>query len=199
MYPQDAALLAALKAIADESRLALLRLLQQREYTVGELAATVNLSEPTVSHHLAKLRDSELVTLRMAGTQRFYRLNDVGLNRLKGWVAVLEQFPPTSEEKLSDNAWIEALDWPEADKKILRDYTHDGKIVHLPAKQARLMVLLRYLATHFEPNRMYSEAEVNAIIKAVYEKDHVSLRRDLVDTGYLHRERGGGSYWLAEE
>lgn len=198
MHPQDETLLVALKAVADESRLALLRLLHQREYTVGELAATVSLSEPTVSHHLAKLRNAELVTLRMAGTQRFYRLNDVGLNRLKECVTVLEQNPPSPVAAVSENSWITALDWPEDDKKVLRDYTHNGKIARLPSKQGRLMVLLRWLATHFEVKRFYSEAEVNAIIKAVYEPDYVGLRRDLVDMGYLHRERGGGNYWLAE-
>jgi hypothetical protein len=40
---------------------------------------------------------------------------------------------------------------------------------------------------------------VNAILKSVYEPDFVSLRRDLVDFGYLRRERGGGKYWLATE
>jgi hypothetical protein len=33
------------------------------------------------------------------------------------------------------------------------------------------------------------------VLKSVYEADFVSLRRDLVDFGYLRRERGGGKYW----
>jgi hypothetical protein len=33
-------------------------------------------------------------------------------------------------------------------------------------------------------------------LKAVYEIGFVTLRRDLVDFGYLRRERGGGKYWL---
>jgi DNA-binding transcriptional ArsR family regulator len=60
-----------LKALADDSRLALLRLLNEGERTVGDLARQVDLGEPTVSHHLSRLREAGLVTLRMAGNQRF--------------------------------------------------------------------------------------------------------------------------------
>jgi len=45
-------LLTSLKAVADESRLTIIARLHEREYTVGELATAINLTEPTVSHHL---------------------------------------------------------------------------------------------------------------------------------------------------
>ncbi|MBZ0305914.1 MAG: DUF2087 domain-containing protein [Anaerolineae bacterium] len=60
-----------------------------------------------------------------------------------------------------------------------------------------MLVILRWLATLFEADKLYTEPEINAILKAVYESDHVTLRRELVDYGYLRRERGGGKYWLA--
>jgi hypothetical protein len=60
-------------------------------------------------------------------------------------------------------------------------------------------VILRYLATLFEAGRTYTEAEVNTILKSVYEPDYVGLRRDLVDFRYLRRERSGSSYWLAPD
>src|SRR5689334_18009383 len=83
-----------LKALADESRLTLFRLLNEREYTVGDLAERISLTEPTVSHHLGKLREAGLVTLRMAGNQRFYRVNGNGLARFKQLAAQIEQTPP---------------------------------------------------------------------------------------------------------
>ena len=33
-----------------------------------------------------------------------------------------------------------------------------------------MLVILRWLATFFQPDRLYSEAEVNAVLKAVYEE-----------------------------
>ncbi|MEP7292478.1 MAG: metalloregulator ArsR/SmtB family transcription factor, partial [Chloroflexota bacterium] len=74
-------LLTLLKVLADESRLTLIRLLNEREYNAGELATELELAEPTVSHHLAKLHGAGLIRLRMAGNQRFYALNVMELNQ----------------------------------------------------------------------------------------------------------------------
>ena len=196
-YQED--ILFALKALADESRLALLRMLNEREITVGELAQKIELSEPTVSHHLARLREAGLVTLRMAGNQRYYRVNETGLARFKRLANEIEQMPVAAESVDDDSAWIAALGWSTTDQKVLRKHTQGRQIKFLPSKQNELFVMLRWLTTLFEAERMYSEAEVNELLKAVYEEDYVSLRRDLVDMGYLRRERGGGKYWLAPE
>ncbi len=190
-------ILEMLRALADESRLALLRLVSQKEYTVGDLAELVGLGAPTVSHHLTRLRKAGLVTLRMAGNQRFYRVNSGGLDRFKQLAGEIERLPVAPESVETDEAWIPRLDWDVEDQKVLHEYTHDRKLIRLPSKQKRLLVILRWLATLFQPDVLYSETEVNNILRAVYEKDYVSLRRDLVDFGYLRRERGGGKYWLA--
>ena len=194
-------LLDLLKALADESRLTLLRLLHEHEYTVGDLAERVQLSEPTVSHHLARLREVGLVTPRMAGNQRFYRVNNGGLARFKRLVSEIEQAPRAPDVAVSDDGWIAALCWDAWDLQVLRDHTVNRQLTHIPSKQKKLLVVLRWLATLFQPEKLYTEPEVNAILKAVYETDFVGLRRDLVDFGYLRRERGGGKYWLtpAEE
>lgn len=190
-------LLGMLKALADESRLLMLRVLHEREYTVGELAKRVQLGEPTVSHHLARLREQEFVTLRMAGNQRFYRANPNGIARFKQCASKIELLPPEPAIVVSDESWIDALGWAAEDVQVLRDFTVNGVLTNLPSKQKKLLVILRWLATLFQPDTMYTEGEVNAILKAVYAEDFVGLRRDLVDMGYLRRERGGGKYWLA--
>ncbi len=190
-------ILEMLKALADPSRLSIVRWLNQQEYSVGDLARLVDLSEPTVSHHLAKLREAGLVNLRTAGTQRFYKVNQAGLARFKRSVEKIEQMPETAKPAARDDQWIKDLSWDAADQQVLRDYTRDGQLTTIPSKQKKLLVILRWLASLFERERMYSEAEVNAVLKSAYEEDFVSLRRDMVDLGYLRRERGGGKYWLA--
>lgn len=184
-----------LKALADDSRLTLIRLLEDGERTVGDLAQAVSLTDPTVSHHLSRLREAGLVSLRMAGNQRFYRINAGGLADFKRLAAEVEHMPPPAEPVVNDQSWIEALGWGEYDQKVLRDYTLNGRLTQIPLKQKKLDVILRWLATLFEPGRLYTEPEVNAVINAVHE-DHASLRRELIGFGYLRRERGGGKYWL---
>lgn len=189
-------LLHMLKALADESRLTLLNLLSEGELTVGELAERVELSEPTVSHHLSKLRGIGFVSLRMAGNQRFYSINETKLGDFKHMAAQIERLPAVPQREASDNEWIDALDLDDADKQVLRDFTFNGRLRKLPVKsQKKTLVILRWVATLFEPGKMYTEPEVNVVLKSVYEADFVSLRRDLIDFGYLRRELGGGKYW----
>ncbi|MBE0696665.1 MAG: metalloregulator ArsR/SmtB family transcription factor, partial [Anaerolineaceae bacterium] len=153
-------ILGQLKILADESRLTLLRLLNIEEHTVGDLAAKIELGEPTVSHHLARLREAGLVTLRMAGNQRFYRINPTGLAKFKQLVEEIEKFPPEPEMQNcgEEDAWISALGWDAWDQRVLLEHTSCGILTGLPAKQKKMLVIIRWLATLFQPDRLYSEA-----------------------------------------
>jgi ArsR family transcriptional regulator, arsenate/arsenite/antimonite-responsive transcriptional repressor len=64
-----------IKAMADETRQRILTLLQEGEMSVNDLAEHIKLTQPTISHHLAVLRNSNLVLYRREGRQTFYRAN----------------------------------------------------------------------------------------------------------------------------
>ena len=66
------------KALADETRLRLLRLLQAEELNVQELCRILDAAQPKVSRHLAVLRQAGLVQDRREGTRVFYSLTDAG-------------------------------------------------------------------------------------------------------------------------
>ncbi len=184
-------LLNLLKTVADETRLRMVGLMSERAYTVSEMATVFNLTEPTVSHHVSKLHSAGLLRLRMEGNQRFYSINEKRLATLKAYVNGIEKLPSKVEKAKSDTAWIEELDWNEADKKVLRDCTVDGRMAYWPAKNSKFLVVLRWVATKFQPGTHYTEKQVNAILKEVHE-DFATMRRSLVDYGYMRRERGGG-------
>ena len=60
------------------------------------------------------------------------------------------------------------------------------------------MWALLYLASRFEADRSYSEAEVNELLEALHTfHDPATLRRDLYEHGFFERERDGSRYWLA--
>lgn len=63
------------KAFSDRSRLKILGLLADKELTVNEITDKIGLSQPTVSRHLAILREAEVVIDRREGQQVFYSLN----------------------------------------------------------------------------------------------------------------------------
>ena len=66
----------------------------------------------------------------------------------------------------------------------------------LSSREKKKLVALRRIAEEFEPDRQYSEKEVNAILKAIF-PDFATLRRDLIDYGYLKRTADCSAYWKA--
>ena len=71
-------------------------------------------------------------------------------------------------------------------------FVSDGRLTSLPTRAAMLDAACAFLAERFEPDRLYDESEVNAIL-ADDAPDVATLRRLLVDHGYLGRRKG--AYW----
>jgi ArsR family transcriptional regulator len=63
------------KAISDDTRQKIMSQCCCCELSVNEIVEKMEVSQPTVSHHLAILRDADLVTVREEGKQTFYTLN----------------------------------------------------------------------------------------------------------------------------
>ena len=63
------------KAISDDTRQKIMSECCCCELSVNEIVEKMEVSQPTVSHHLAILRDAGLVTVREEGKQTFYTLN----------------------------------------------------------------------------------------------------------------------------
>ncbi len=67
------------KALADETRQKIMKLCCCHWLSVNEIVEHLNVTQPTVSHHLAILKEAGLVNVREEGKQTFYQLNQ---NRL---------------------------------------------------------------------------------------------------------------------
>ncbi len=63
------------KAFGDRTRLRIVALLADKELTVNEIVAVIGLSQPTISRHLAVLRQAEVVHDRRDGQKVYYRLD----------------------------------------------------------------------------------------------------------------------------
>lgn len=90
---------------------------------------------------------------------------------------------PKDEEPL-------AMDEPAL---TLRRFMKDGKLQAMPVQPKRQQYILAEVARAFEPGIRYTERQVDAILKQIYEYDHCSLRRSLVDFKFLNRAEG--IYW----
>lgn len=69
------------------------------------------------------------------------------------------------------------------------------KLKHFPVKEKKKIIILARIAEQFERERRYSEKEINIILKNNYE-DHVTLRRYLIEYGFMQRTTDCNEYWL---
>jgi hypothetical protein len=71
----------------------------------------------------------------------------------------------------------------------LETFMPGGKLVAFPKKNDQIVVILNEMAQRFEAGKQYTEKEVNVILEDINE-DYCTLRRCLVDYGYLSRSAG---------
>lgn len=68
------------------------------------------------------------------------------------------------------------------------------KLNRLPAKQKQKVVVLKRISEQFDTDKEYMEKEVNAIIESIYD-DYVTVRRYMIEYGFLKRTDDGTKYW----
>jgi DNA-binding transcriptional ArsR family regulator len=73
------------KALGDQTRREILRLLTSGEKNAGELAAHFDLTKPSVSHHFSVLKDADLIRSRREGQQIYYSLNTTVVQDVLTW------------------------------------------------------------------------------------------------------------------
>jgi ArsR family transcriptional regulator len=83
------------KALADDTRQEIMTVCCCQWVSVGEIVERIDVSQPTVSHHLAVLREAGLVNVRPEGKQTFYSLNQDRVAFCCG--QLLQVFAPESE------------------------------------------------------------------------------------------------------
>ncbi len=177
-------LLQFFKALADENRLKLLGILANGEKSVEELAALLELRAPTVSHHLAKLRELDLVGMRPEGNTHIYWLNAEALrNTSKGLL---------SSEKMA--SLVDGVEGDAWERKVLKDFFEGTRLKEIPASRKKRSVIIKWLANQFEPGVLYKESQVNEILER-YHPDTAFLRRELIAEKLMQRENG--MYWRA--
>jgi hypothetical protein len=180
-----AQLLQFFKVVGNESRLKILGLLANEERSVGELAELLELREPTISHHLAAMKQLGLVDVRAEGTVRIYSLNTKFLEAMNRDLFSRENLA-TLVDDTSENVW---------EQKVLQTFLEGDRIKELPSRHKKRLVVLKWLANQFEVGARYSEPEISERLEH-YNPDYASLRRYLVDYGLMEREKG--VYWRTE-
>jgi len=174
------------KALSDESRLKIVGVLASKERSVEELASLLELRAPTVSHHLARLKEIGLVGMRSEGTTHIYRLNIKELRALSKQVLAIDTIV-TIADTVDGDSW---------ERKILTDFFEGQRLKEIPASRKKREVVLRWLCEQFKRKIRYTEKEVNTIIGR-HHPDFATLRRELIGARLM--KRADGIYWRPED
>ena len=161
------------KALLDEERLRLLGLLGQQPATVAEPRQQTVLPEASLRRHLQVLQEVGLVAPRPAAGEAVYSLDVGAMQQWKRWLLAAE--PPAQPATPHE--------------KILARFVRGEQLVQLPAQPDKLRLVLEWLAAQFAVGVDYPEREVNRLLQG-HLVDQATLRRLLVDYGFLQRHAG---------
>jgi len=82
----------AFNAVAEPRRREILNYLALQERSVGEIVATLELEQPSVSKHLRVLLDVGLVNVRREGRRMMYRVNAEAIRPLHEWTSTFARY-----------------------------------------------------------------------------------------------------------
>jgi len=90
-----------------------------------------------------------------------------------------------------------AITHEEKHELLSRYFDENGKtkIKGFPAKEKRKIIIMQKLIEDFQPSHKYTEKEVNELLKQHFE-DYVSVRRCMIQYGFLDRSGDGTEYWV---
>jgi ArsR family transcriptional regulator len=168
------------KALGHPVRLLILNLLDMKPRHGEELATILNLKPATISFHLAKLSNAGLVTSMKDQYYQTYALEKEKLGMVLGDIILLPQ--PGLSAQVEEDAYR---------KKVLKAFLRHGRLVSIPAQRKKRQIILETIVQEFEPERGYSELEVNQTLVEFHE-DVATLRREMIADGLM--TRSGGIY-----
>jgi len=164
-------------ALADATRLKLIGLLAVKPMCGSELARELEVSAPTVSHHIGRLKRLELVKSVREDTTIYYALDTTRLHELNRSVFGEGEATDTPRPKKDER------------QKVLDAFFVGGRLKDMPVQRKKKLYALEEILKLFVLERTYTEDEVNEHIKTVC-PDYCTVRREFIINGYMRREKG---------
>ncbi len=161
------------KLLLDEDRLTILGRLAQKALSAEELRTELGIKERELTRHLQQLHRAELIITQTDGAIEKFSLDVSTLHRYKKQLFAA----PIARHIQSET------------EKTLAAFVKAGVLTGLPVQHGKLLVILGWLAARIPPGVDHDERTINELLKG-HEIDHVTLRRLLIDYGFMTRAAG---------
>lgn len=154
-----------------------------------EIGTELGIAQSTVRNHRFKLREKEkqaklfLVLMKLIAqeTEKSISRSDTG---------TIEDIHATA--KMVDDRY--SISDVEKNKTIMTYMDEHGALKQFPAREKKKIIILSEIMKNFKQDVVYTETEVNRILKRIYEKDFPSLRRALIEYGFMDRSADCSTY-----
>lgn len=157
-----------------------------------EIARRLKVADSTIRNHRYKLRIKEkqarlllsiMELLSESANRKINKLdNETLLDAHKSATTIDDRYNITDRERL----------------KTIKTYMDEnGGLKTYPSKEKKKIIVLQEIIKNFAKGKKYSEKEINNILKRIYE-DYATIRRALIEYGFLERTDDCSSYWVKD-
>lgn len=164
------------KVVGDATRIRILVLLGKGPLHGQALAGKLGVTPPTITHHIAKLREIGLITQRREKNTIYFGLNEKLLNQHANALTEIIYGKETKES--------------EEKQTVLQNFlTSEGRIKTIPSQRKKRLMVLEHLMKGLKIGVKYPEKEINEYIKQ-YHEDYATIRREFIMNHFMFRENG---------
>jgi hypothetical protein len=167
------------KTLGDPTRIRIIALLRHGPLHGQAIAGKLGLKPPTITHHMAKLRDIGLINERREKNTIYFSLNIKNLeNSATAILNLVSEHQKNIELKTNEF---------ERNQVIKNFFTFGGKLKQIPAQRKKKIIVLAHIVKGLKIGVTYDEKEINDYLKQFHE-DYATLRRELVMNHFMYRE-----------
>lgn len=168
------------KAVGDKTRIRIITLLKGGPLHGQAIAGKLGLTAPTISHHITKLRESNIIYERREKNTIYFYLDE------KRLVNMAEAIVKIGSTDMDTNFHVEDVE----KHKVLKNFIQtDGKLKTIPAQRKKKLIILEFLVKQLEVGKTYTETEINEFIKK-YHEDFATIRREFIMCQFMFRQDG---------
>jgi len=157
-----------------------------------EVALKLGVAASTIRNHRFKLREKEKqAKLFLAMMDLLSKNTNKKINKLdKDVICDAHKTATTLDDRynITDKEKTDVINNYMDENKALKNY---------PAKEKKKIIVLEEITKNFSKGKTYSEKEINRILKRIYE-DFATIRRALIEYGFIERSNDCSSYWVKE-
>lgn len=158
-----------------------------------EISNELGIAQSTVRNHRFKLREKEKqAKLFLALMSSLEKETDNKIE--KSDTGIIEDIH-MSATMIDDRYNITEKD---REKTISLYMNENGALKEFPVREKKKIILLGEIIKNFKRNTVYSEEEVNRVLKRIYAEDHPTIRRALIEYGFMDRSADCNVYRVKE-